>query len=798
MRLALFISPTLSLSLASGPCERLCDSDGPLVCSNGSWLRRDSSGNRCHAYFRLTAGGHCYHTTETRETCPDTLPHLTPAEAEDILRGRLVTEVPVGSGEARVTSDLPVQPRVRRRVIPSPIPDDVPEQADEVPAAITPAYPDTAAAPARRRQRCFPGGYTGAPATASSSREPEQTAQQPSSEAAGLAPRRRQRCFPGGIAFTAPPAPIAPAVAVFPAPPTGPIERQTAHIFPPAPHPGHHLVRQTGVSHLPVQFHPAAMVSAVDITRQTPQFVADRIGSSFLSRTDWSQFCVSIASLMSRLEVPTEFGQTDAEDFWTRSNGDAILASAVAGATCEGREQNECFALMLLISHMPLPSDQDEAVAFMTRQGISEFIEANAEALANRLLRSEGNLMSVYVPHHLYGEIEMRGMGLLYGFAVNWTQRFPQIIASRPGLSRLVFRHALYRQMCSDPVSYDQASLRVRREVALESSTEELLRVSVPALRKGVSEVRYVGESAFGIGLVNEWFALMDTTIQETVFRQRADSVVSQLDLAETTTLDNLRAVGRYFALCIIHGRPTGLNLPVGFFKLLAGQQVGLEDSRDIDQAFHNAIRHYVGDITQDEFDALTFGMEDEPLVGSGATEPITMANKDAQVVMAVENLIMNNNRPAFNALVEGFTSLIPRTILTNVDAADFKGFICGNREIDAVAFFNNIDFNNRSAFWTADRIEWIRQIITGFNQERLSKLLRFVTGFQVLPAGGFPALGRIAFNAFPVDQVRFPTAHTCFKSLDMPIYATFGETREILTNVVDLGNFAGMSEGGM
>ena len=70
------------IGYASDPCLRLCDMDGPDVCTNGSYAR---DGHICHAYFRVGSNGHCYHTSATRDTCPASLPPLTVREAEAIV-----------------------------------------------------------------------------------------------------------------------------------------------------------------------------------------------------------------------------------------------------------------------------------------------------------------------------------------------------------------------------------------------------------------------------------------------------------------------------------------------------------------------------------------------------------------------------------------------------------------------------------------------------------------------------------------------------------------------------------------
>ena len=68
MRFAAFVATIASCDAAAlaDPCVRLCQFDGPAICTGGSWSK---GAGICHAYFH-NANGHCYHTSATRETCP--------------------------------------------------------------------------------------------------------------------------------------------------------------------------------------------------------------------------------------------------------------------------------------------------------------------------------------------------------------------------------------------------------------------------------------------------------------------------------------------------------------------------------------------------------------------------------------------------------------------------------------------------------------------------------------------------------------------------------------------------------
>jgi hypothetical protein len=550
------------------------------------------------------------------------------------------------------------------------------------------------------------------------------------------------------------------------------------------------------------------------------QRVADQIGAAFETASrDWRTFSVILASIFVRQETlawPSQVSYDDAVAFWISARGGDLLAISAMESNCNDQimQFNSCKALMLLLSHIPLPTNNDdEKDRFFNTQNITAFIENQAENLTNRLQRAnDRHNRRIIVPSHLSGQIDARRYSLIWGFGYKWGKRFPSLFTSSGGrhrseLLQIVTEHSIVVMNGAEAaLGYYWGFgpwLNIVRNRALESFAHQLESSTNARFRRGISGVVYVGEAAGGHGLLAEMFSVINTAIVGPVFKPiDEESVFDHIDVDAGVTANQLRAVGKYFALCIIHERPTTLRLPVAFFKLLLGESVGYEDVAEIDRPRSNLYRD-LGDanLNEADFNELldNMGVVGEPLDGSGATEPLAFANRDEQISQAVRNLIIHSSPDAFTSISEGFNDILPREFL-GLSADQLKTLVCAtNRAIDPEDFLGAVEFVAsgwpRHQHWMTERQEWFCQIVRGFTQDQMSNLLRFITGYQVLPNGGFAALGHIQIAAYNPTDRPFPMAHTCYKTLDMPQYDTMEQMREIFTNVVNTANFAGMDE---
>ena len=534
---------------------------------------------------------------------------------------------------------------------------------------------------------------------------------------------------------------------------------------------------------------PCPTVNAPELQR-----AADAIGTALQARRDWTSYAYAVATILTGPELE-RFDEAEPVDFWNRCQGPQLLALAAAENNCpEDGYDNACHGLMMLVGNMLMPNDPADIARFLNEQGITAFLQHNAVALATKLFSSPRFSLA----RGLYGPdgLSANAKGMVRGYAANWMNRFPEIFIAapiRPELPRIVILHGIKRLTVRDqglnPHALRGPELLINRGDPIGSFSNQIRPIA--NLRLGITRVLYVGEDSFGHGLIQEWFSVMGNAINGTgtVFNLRAESQVEQLDPRSGIPPIELKAVGVFFALCIIHNRPTRLNLSEGFFKLLAGVDVDVEDILEIDREFYNTLNLYKQANTEAAFNDIDPG---SALSNSGTSEVLTFANKEHQIAQAVRNVIMNNNPDAFRAVAEGLHEMIPREVLSSIGSAQLKRLICGIRHIDAGELIAHIDFEGD---WLPGRIDWMREIIRGFDQQRLSDLLRFVTGIYVLPTGGFASIDRLTFYAFERAIKPFPASHTCFTQLDMPQYDTLEETRTIFTNVVDTINFVSMSE---
>ena len=530
--------------------------------------------------------------------------------------------------------------------------------------------------------------------------------------------------------------------------------------------------------------------------------MADAIGA-VVPHGDWEEVSMTIAVELSRDSVavlPADFSLADANDFWTRSRGEEVLFNAIENPNCSIIAYNECHALMMLVGNMPLPKDRSLMDQFFQEHHIKDFINDHIAELAGKLTQysrmRQYSRMSISRHSREDRVLSYRETAWFRSYATNWAVRFPQIIESDPdNLTPIIVDQSLYRLIMSNDPFADTGSLQVRRNNAIASSSQQLSLLSVGSIRKGIRDVRYAREDSSGGGLLQEWFSLIDLAIEEEVFRGSVGAVgFNQLDLSRPFSDNELRFVGRYFTLCLIHKRPTSMLFPLAFFKLLLGYPLVVEDVQEIDAGLYTSLNHFAGPMTQEEFDQM--GVDELPR--SGTTEPLSLVNKDTQLAQSILNIVTNDRPVKFALISEGFREILPSGVFDGIQLDQVRKFFCADREIVPQEFIDQIDFQDTSdASWTEDRKTWIRNIINSFNQERLHKFLRFVTGLQNLPRGGFPEMRRIAFKAYRPATLdnRLPKSHTCSQTLDMPQYDTFEETERILTNVVDQANYVGMHE---
>jgi hypothetical protein len=102
---------SIASTVFADPCARLCEFDGPTVCTGGSYTK---NGNTCHRYVYRgdpSLKDHCYHTAATKEVCPGGGAPVRPDDVDLLISDKLGTteipaDVPADVGTT-TTSEIP-------------------------------------------------------------------------------------------------------------------------------------------------------------------------------------------------------------------------------------------------------------------------------------------------------------------------------------------------------------------------------------------------------------------------------------------------------------------------------------------------------------------------------------------------------------------------------------------------------------------------------------------------------------------------------------------------------------------
>merc|ERR1712072_1317703 len=111
---------------------------------------------------------------------------------------------------------------------------------------------------------------------------------------------------------------------------------------------------------------------------------------------------------------------------------------------------------------------------------------------------------------------------------------------------------------------------------------------------------------------------------------------------------------------------------------------------------------------------------------------------------------------------------------------------VCGADAIDVEDWEKHTQYENG---YTGDSqpVQWFWEVVRDLSQPLLASLLSFATGSSQVPSGGFRFLQPELFTIQRVRVTdRFPEAHTCANTLDLPEYASKGELERHLRFVID------------
>lgn len=254
--------------------------------------------------------------------------------------------------------------------------------------------------------------------------------------------------------------------------------------------------------------------------------------------------------------------------------------------------------------------------------------------------------------------------------------------------------------------------------------------------------------------------------------------------------LEHFRYAGIFVARALMEGQCIDAHLTTSFIKQILHQKLALKDLEYVDEQLFNSLTWLLDNDVDSldmyfEIDSEKLGVHETiPLKENGSKIKVTNENKAEFVELNFKYVLRTKIEKQIDAFCEGFNFLIPHYKICCFTPKEFDLLVCGVTDFDVEDFIENTVFEYP---YTADHpaIQMFFNVIRSWDNEKLSKLLSFMTGSQRIPANGFKEF--VEITGFPLkiaaggDENSLPQTHTCFNTMDLPSYSNEEELKNKL-----------------
>ena len=363
---------------------------------------------------------------------------------------------------------------------------------------------------------------------------------------------------------------------------------------------------------------------------------------------------------------------------------------------------------------------------------------------------------------------------------------------------------------CSvSPTHAECCVVRVRRTHLVEDSIDEISRQTQHDLRKPL-KILFIGEEGVDAGgLKKEWFQLVIERLTDPHV-----GLMSHIEESKTLTFNprslepdhHFQILGLIVGLGLYNNCLLDFPLAPPLYKKLLGscEKSGgygngsnLIDFEVLHPTYGRGLRQLLdfkegpGCSVEETF-SLTFsldiltqmGPETIELIPGGAQIPVTINNRQHFVSRVVSYHLDESIRSQFQHFSTGFKTIITGPVLQILDGFELEQMVCGApNSFDFEALKGHTKYEGGYSE-SSLQIQWFWEVVGDFDMDQKRRLLLFFSGSDRSPIGGLARLRFIIQKNS--DELRLPTAHTCFNSLLLPEYSSKGLLRERLLVAID------------
>jgi E3 ubiquitin-protein ligase HUWE1 len=259
--------------------------------------------------------------------------------------------------------------------------------------------------------------------------------------------------------------------------------------------------------------------------------------------------------------------------------------------------------------------------------------------------------------------------------------------------------------------------------------------------------------------------------------------------------------VGRIVGKAVLDGYLLDAHFTRSLYKHMLGIEPTHHDMEAIDPDYYKNLKtileYDLGDLGLE----LTFSIEDHSfgrsrmidLVPNGRNVPVTEESKANYVRLVCQHRMTTSIKSQINAYLDGFYELVSRDLISIFTPRELELLISGLPDIDVLDLKQNTDYVGWKA--TDKQIQWFWNVLFSLSRNQKASFLQFVTGSSKVPLAGFGELpGMRGVQKFSIHKAggsagALMSAHTCFNSLDLPIYSSEEELKEKLLYAITEGS---------
>ena len=330
--------------------------------------------------------------------------------------------------------------------------------------------------------------------------------------------------------------------------------------------------------------------------------------------------------------------------------------------------------------------------------------------------------------------------------------------------------------------------LSIDRKDIVVSSLNALNRADMHRIYTHGLKISFQGERGADYGgLLTEWVSEVSRAGFASKVFVASDTHVLSPNPAFEHHVTIYEFYGRFIAIALKERKALGVEFAPAVLKYMLGQHITLLDLRAVDPHYVRALLQLKSmdktDLADFTFTTTNWKGEAVDLVPNGSQKIVTHDNINEYIIQLARYKMFTSTQHALTSMKKGFDSLFPGKL--DITAEEMAKTLLGETRISVTQFAANVKYDSNTAEFQ-NLISMFWKVVHKFTQTERKMLLKFITGSETLPLGGFAALKRrISIEPYNVSSAHLPTSSTCGLQFRLPPYKTETEMRQKIIQAI-------------